>query len=142
MCEQSLAFIVEGVPQAQGSMKSFGRGRVVHSNPKLTAWRTKVLAKAVSEARTQKWNPRPDTPLKITAYFYLARPKHTKYGAYPAGTPDLDKLQRAIGDALSPKYGMKSIADDARIVKWDARKYWVNTGGKPGVYIEIETLEN
>ena len=142
MSEQSLAFVVEGVPQAQGSMRSFGRGRMTHSNPKLTAWRTRVLTIAVSEARTQKWNPHPDTSLKVTAYFFFERPKHTKYGAYPAGKPDLDKLQRAIGDALSPKYGTKIIADDARIVKWDARKYWVNTGGKPGVYIRIETLEN
>lgn len=50
----------------------------------------------------------------------------------PAGPPDLDKIQRGIGDALT---GAGTIKDDARIVHWDIRKVWADN--VPGANLTI-----
>ena len=50
--------------------------------------------------------------------------------------PDLDKLQRAVGDALSINAGL--IKDDAQIIEWHARKEY---GDQGGVVIQVEFLE-
>jgi len=53
---------------------------------------------------------------------------------YHEGTPDLDKLQRAIGDSLSGVV----IADDKQIAVWQAHKYF--TADAERVEIEIQPL--
>ena len=77
-----------------------------------------------------------DLPLEVTAVFYLPRPKRPKFWA-PATTPDCDKLQRALGDALT---SAGVIKDDSRIVTWHATKAWHPTGFT-GVHIEIKELK-
>ena len=59
--------------------------------------------------------------IEIRASFYMPRPKSVKR-AEPTVKPDLDKLQRALLDALT------SIVyrDDAQVVEIRASKHYVN----------------
>jgi len=72
----------------------------------------------------------------VDVSFVYARPKgHYRTGRnaamlrdsaplFKASAPDLDKLQRALGDALT-QAGI--VRDDALIVEWSARKLWGTT---------------
>ncbi len=77
-----------------------------------------------------------DCPVRVRAIFHLPRPKKSKFGDYPAGNPDADKLFRAIGDA------MKGIVytDDGRIISEAPGKKWAEDG-RVGVWIEVEWAE-
>jgi crossover junction endodeoxyribonuclease RusA len=83
-------------------------------------------------------------PVALTAILTVAlRPKRSKYDR-PAGPPDLDKLLRAIGDALTIG-GV--IRDDALIVEIDAAgKYWPGQHPRapktPGAFIMVRTLRS
>jgi Holliday junction resolvase RusA-like endonuclease len=58
----------------------------------------------------------------------------------PATKPDLDKLQRAVGDALCPSTGPGVLREDSRIVKWlSPEKVYAGTRG-PGVEITVVRL--
>lgn len=130
----SLSFFVPGKAAAQGSKRHVGRGVMVEMSKDLPAWRTAVAnaARAAHQGR-----PTIDGPVAVAMTVYLARPRTTKFRAYPAGPPDADKLQRSAGDALS-KSGV--IRDDARIVHWDAWKRWATDDAPPGAHITITEL--
>jgi len=134
---RSLRVVAFGAPATQGSKKGFIRGKkvvMVEMDEKLPAWRAAVEAAARLSAGPT-WEPI-DAAVSVAGQVSLRKPKTTKYPDAPAGTPDLDKLQRAIGDALTKA---RVIADDARIVHWNIRKVW----GIPGADITItqETSE-
>lgn len=81
----------------------------------------------------------------VTAVFYFPRPKsHYRTGknahllrddapSYKAGHPDLDKLQRAIGDSLT---GIV-VRDDKQIVAWTTVKLY---GDQAGVELQVVAL--
>lgn len=126
--EPLLCFLIHGHPATQGSKKAFKRGKkivLVEMDPKLPEWRAAVT-KAAKDAAGPDWKPW-DGPVSVRGIIRLPAPRKSKFGEWPAGPPDLDKLQRAIGDALT---NSKVITDDARIVHWDIRKTWAenNTG--------------
>jgi crossover junction endodeoxyribonuclease RusA len=112
-------------------MKHVGGGRLVPSNKRLGSWRATVIA-AARAAMGDGWEPL-DGPLTVHLDVYLPRPASTKFKDFPAGAPDMDKLQRAVGDALTLSGAIK---DDARIVSWHAHKKWA-VGIEPGAYITI-----
>ena len=125
--------VVHGAPATQGSKKAFIRGKkvvLVEMDEKLPAWRAAVEASArlATGPGWVTW----DGPVSVSGTIHLRKPATTKYPTAPAGTPDLDKLQRAIGDALT-KSGV--IKDDARIVHWDIRKVWADN--IPGANLTI-----
>jgi len=129
----TLAFslVVHGLPVPQGSMKAMVRPHpvqrapsglcrggnrhvaVTSDNPDLKAWRERVKLEATFALR----RPMPalkaiDGPCALYATFYLPRPKSApKRIVYPATKPDVDKLARAVGDALK----------DAGVVTEDSR---------------------
>ena len=119
-------FAIAGEPVPQGSMKHVGGGRLVHSK-KLLVWRKKV-----AHAIRSKTNAKLDGPVVVDVLFVIGRPKTVKRDV-PSVAPDLDKLQRAIGDALS--IDCDFLADDALIVEWHSRKIY----GDPGVILRIIT---
>lgn len=126
-----ITFFVSGEPAPQGSKVSYGKGRMVESSKKLKPWRDRVT----TVAKTQVLDEPLDGHLRLIVNFYLPAPAKTRFGSRPAGTPDLDKLVRAVGDALTQS---KLIKDDARIVSLIAHKHWaVDT---PGAEITIERL--
>jgi crossover junction endodeoxyribonuclease RusA len=130
---RSLRIVAHGSPAAQGSKKAFVRGKkvaLVEMNEKLPGWRAAVEA-AARLAAGPAWQPI-DAAVSIHGEIRLPRPRTTKYPDAPAGAPDLDKLQRAIGDALTKS---RVITDDARIVHWNIRKVWADP--MPGADITI-----
>jgi len=129
-----LHIITHGAPATQGSKKGFIRGRkvvMVEMDEKLPAWRAAVEA-AARQAADPEWVTI-DSAVSISGEIRLRKPKTTKYPDYPAGVPDLDKLQRAIGDALTKSAVIK---DDSRICHWDIRKVWADE--MPGMDIVIQ----
>lgn len=129
-----LTFFVPGKAAAQGSKRHVGRGVMVEMSKDLPAWRTAVAntARAAHQGR-----PTIDGPVAVALTIYLPRPKRSRFKVYPAGPPDTDKLQRAVGDALTTS-GV--IRDDARIVHWDAWKRWATEDTPPGAHITITEL--
>lgn len=120
---------IPGQPQPQGSTKAYirgGRAVITTTNTNLKPWRA-VAAERIRNAHT---GPALDCPVAITACFYLTRPKTPKFDR-PATKPDLDKLVRAVGDALTDS---GAIVDDSRIVSITAEAHWVLHGQTgPGV---------
>ena len=125
--------VVDGTPAPQGSKRHVGRGRMVESSKALPAWRVAVEA-AARAAVGPGWVPW-DGPVMVSGTVGIARPGSTKFRDFPAGPPDLDKLQRGIGDALTRS---RLITDDARIVHWDIRKVWAV--GVPGADLTVTEL--
>jgi crossover junction endodeoxyribonuclease RusA len=135
-------FTVPGAAAPQGSKRAIklrGSGRVVlvESSAKVKPYRA-VVALAAREA----WN-RPPTgkAVYVRVAFTFARPKshHTGKGAIRSGAPDfpgkpdIDKLCRAVLDALTGVvYG-----DDAQVVRLEATKDY---GDTPGTAIEIREM--
>jgi len=131
--KEPVHIIVHGAPATQGSKKAFIRGKkvvLVEMDEKLPAWRAAVEA-AARLATGPGWATW-DGPVTVTGTISLRRPSTTKFKTAPAGPPDLDKLQRAIGDALTKS---KVITDDARITHWNIRKAW--TDDLPGANLTI-----
>jgi len=140
-----IRFAVTGTPSPQGS-KTTGRTKTGHSfvredNPQLTPWRN-----ALAYAAHQAMNGRPPLtgPAYLEAAFRFPRPKsHYRTGKHagelkPAAPsncptrPDLDKLTRALGDAIT---GI-ALTDDAQIAELLATK----TYGPPGVDVYLCNL--
>lgn len=130
MTPERISFFVPGVPETEGSTKAWvGKSRaiVVHDNPRLHAWRTAVTRAARAAANAAGWEPKWDGPVSVAVTFRLPRPKSApKSRTLPWVRPDLDKLQRAVGDALAPRLDPAPLlTEDSRIVHWDARKVYV-----------------
>lgn len=150
-----LSFVVYGVPAPQGSkeFKGFRGGKPVlkEQSDALGPWRKAVreMAREAVLDRTrrtgQQWKAL-DEPVMVSAVVTVpATAAATKRGdIYAMGTPDLDKLERGIGDALAPsplkpgeggeggadkgkaraalmekRRSMAVLHDDSRIVVWD-----------------------
>src|SRR5262245_37813289 len=145
MIDRRLTFHVPGRPIPQGSVRAMivkrgGRNipTVMNTagNPPLAAWRMKVTANARQALENQGWTPVEDGgAVGIKIVFLLDRPKH-HFGTgrnatlvkdsspeYPAGKPDIDKLVRAILDALTDA-GV--WADDSQVCYVLASKTWTN----------------
>lgn len=123
---------VPGKASQQGSKRHVGNGRMVEMAKDLPRWRKAVIA-AAQAATGPDWEPW-DGALTVTLDIRFAKPKSTRFRNYPAGPPDVDKLQRAIGDALTHA---GTIHDDARICAWHATKAWATEAVPPGAYITI-----
>lgn len=109
-------FEVIGLPAPQGSKRHVGNGVMVESSKANKPWRAAVAAAArdVSIEVGQF-----DGPLSLTVEFRFPMPKSRKAAVRAAGhgwkttAPDLDKLVRSVGDALTES-GL--IRDDALVV--------------------------
>lgn len=130
-------WVIPGPPATQGSMTSYGRGRMAHP-PKLVAWRALAIAtinadQAVFDGPVhvtlRATYRRPASHLRADG---TARPAHA--GKVPRG--DLDKVCRAAGDALE---AAGVIDDDNLIVRWTATKQWASSGQPECVVIQVET---
>ena len=92
----AVRIVADGTPAPQGSKKHVGGGRMVEMSKKLPAWRAAVEA-AARLATGPAWVPW-DGPVSVSGTVGILRPGSTKFKDFPAGAPDLDKIQRAIGD--------------------------------------------
>lgn len=128
--------IIPGTPQPQGSKRVFRTGHVVEDNPKLKPWRADAMIylKRAAEAYDAATTPITGA-VYVEATFCYGRPaSHFGTGrnrdrlkasapTFKHTTPDLDKLARALGDALT-QAGI--LRDDALIVSWSLAKRWAD----------------
>jgi crossover junction endodeoxyribonuclease RusA len=149
--------IVRGIPAPQGSKNAVKRKdggvSLIESSKAVGPWREAVRAQTQAAMLTRGWPKSADRPrvqlggpVQVRAWFWLPRPKgHYRTGrnahllrdgapARPAGTPDLDKLVRAVLDGLTDGGAWK---DDGQVVELTARKLYVLPGLTPGCKIEI-----
>jgi crossover junction endodeoxyribonuclease RusA len=112
---------VLGDPVQQGSKRAIvnqhtGRAALVESAARrLKPWRRLVadaLRLAADDAGVTCW----DCPVAVRVAFTMAEPKRPKFPGRPAVKPDVDKLLRAVLDALTMSGVVK---DDARVVELD-----------------------
>lgn len=113
----AVSFIAYGIPGPQGSKTSGvskqGVRFMKESSAKVKPWRSAVLAAALDATSSPEWEPL-DGPLVVDMVFTLPRPQSapkTKR-AWASKMPDVDKLMRSTGDALTGVV----IKDDSRIV--------------------------
>ena len=115
-----IEFFVEGTPVPQGSMKYIGNGRMIHSRQaELATWRALIAHKA---KETGIWVT--EEPVRLELVFHLRKPKTVKR-EFPTVAPDLDKLIRAVGDALHNV----AYLDDSQIIDISAKKVYSDTLG-------------
>jgi len=129
---------IAGTPIPQGSKTPWGSEANKHTKP----WR-----ETVARAAAERMNGRGlfDGPVDVEITFIFARPKH-HYGTgrnqgvlkpnapkYMSGMPDLDKLCRAIGDALQGSM----VRNDSQVVRLSAVKIY---GERGCCYLRIREL--
>lgn len=129
--------VVPGRPRPQGSKRAVGRRRngsaiLVESSPGVGDWRADVRAAMLASGA------RLAGPVSVGLDFALARPRSPTHPAAPAGPPDLDKLARAVLDALE---SAGTIENDARVVQFHLlRKRYAAPGEPQGCLIEVRSL--
>lgn len=132
-------FEVIGTPAAQGSKRHVGNGVMIETSKQHKPWRATVAAAARDVAAHPDVAAPLDGPLQLVVEFRFPMPASRPKSVRAAGSalkttaPDLDKLVRAVGDALTES-GL--IHDDARICYLYATKLEVI--GWTGAVIRIE----
>lgn len=135
---ESIVFTVPGDPQPQGSARAFlrpgGRFPVVTSdNPKLKGWR-----KTVAQHAQRVFRDAPiEGPIRVVAAFYLRRPKKLRGDRPHTTRPDVDKMARALGDALSGVV----YHDDGQITQFKVTKAYAGVDESPRSVIAITALD-
>lgn len=134
-----LDFFVAGTPVPQGSKNAYvrgGRAVLVDANPRLKAWRAAVRSAAEEAIAEDGWETL-DEPCKVHLGFIMPSPKRPRW-SLPAVKPDIDKLTRAVFDALTDAGVWR---DDSRVVSMNVTKrYTGSDGAVPGVWVEVNTL--
>jgi crossover junction endodeoxyribonuclease RusA len=139
------SFTVWGIAAPQGSKRHVGKGVMLESSDRVRPWRQDVRFAALEE-RPPNWDMA--TPMRLDLVFWFPRPA-SHYGIkngisyLKANAPiepvsarigDIDKLQRAVFDALT---GVAYL-DDRQVVKVDARKaYLMGPDAAPYTHIAI-----
>lgn len=156
-----LDFFVAGTPVPQGSKRAWYNQitkRVMMreaQDDRLHVWRTDVMAAAVqaryfAEERVGDLTFPLDGPMSVALTFHFKR-GIGHYGTgknsrllkpsapdYPIKPPDIDKLTRAVFDALTVA---RIWLDDAQVVATTQRKRWVDRfEGSDGVRIVLGLL--
>ena len=156
----AIAFTVLGEAQPKGSTKTLPSGRVLGAlrrgqtftirsvrdllsavittsdNPALKSWQSRVAFAATTALRGVQLELAGG--VHVTADFYLPRPKALakSYQGPHLKKPDLDKLQRAVLDALTGVL----YADDNQVAKLDGEKKYASLGDEPRCEITVRSL--
>lgn len=136
---------VPGTPAPQGSKRYLGNGVMIESSKRVKPWRADIRAAALANF-TQPYTG----PIRLDLTFVMPRPKSHYGTGRNANTikpsaptqhtqkPDLDKLIRAVGDALT---GVAYL-DDSQVVGGAHMKRWTYGVGDPaGVRITVAPVE-
>lgn len=128
---RSVEFFVPGLPRPKGNMRIVPGRRTLRDagGSKLRAWLKLVRVRA-----SQSWSGEPSNcPIGIRIVFHLPRPQTgpNKDKLLHDCRPDLDKLLRAVLDALT---GI-TYRDDSQVCGLDARK--VYTTDRPCVKVSL-----
>lgn len=135
---------VYGTPAPQGSKRHVGRGIMIESSKAVGPWREAV------RHETQQHDGRFETgPVSVDIKLWLPRPKY-HYGTgrnaaklkdsapvWHSGTPDADKLARAILDAIVQG---GALHDDGQAAIIHVYKYYATDVFPPGCLVTIAAL--
>lgn len=129
------ALTVPGKPLPKGSLKHVGKGRLVEQT-KVKGWMKEIQAHILEVYPSTL--PMFEAPVRATLRFYFPRPVAAKKRLYPhlRSAGDLDKLTRAVLDALQPSV----LTDDSLVVALVAGKFYETPEQPAGVTILIEDL--
>jgi crossover junction endodeoxyribonuclease RusA len=138
----SVTFRVDGIPAPKGSTKALrhrttGRVIVTETNPHTRPWAALVRDASRHNALANATSPIPfprGTAVHLGVTFILPRPvslpkkvrAHTK-------KPDLDKLVRAVKDALTGVLW----SDDSQVVTMTVAKRYAGADERPGAKIAV-----
>jgi crossover junction endodeoxyribonuclease RusA len=135
---------VFGTPEPQGNKTAFlnkrtgkivmTEGRRPDARERFTSWRDAVAWEARAW-QTEHNAALLDEPCMVTITFRMPRPKSAPKRMWPGTRPDVDKLTRAVLDALTGTI----IANDSRVCELHVyKRFAVDTA--PGCSIKIEVL--
>jgi crossover junction endodeoxyribonuclease RusA len=101
-----ICFDVLGIPQSQGSIRAFvpkgwKRPTLTSTNKELKPWRQEVASNAHTAMMDAFQSGCIEGPVRVEANFYFCRPKSRKKETHKVTKPDLDKLARALLDAMA-----------------------------------------
>lgn len=133
---KQISFTAYGTPRPQGSKRYVGNGRFVEASD-VKPWRKKIASAVFEEFVATGDDSQFTEPIIVSATFYLPKPKSVRR-LLPTVPPDLDKLCRALGDAMS--VDCKLLSDDSLIVHWNARKVYAAVPDDAGVTVDIRVL--
>ena len=136
-----------GIPVPQGSKRHVGNGIMIEQSATLPAWRNQLIYDIQRAAKNIKF----EAGVNVTLDFRFPRPKsHYRTGKYShllketapiykTSKPDLDKIIRAVMDAMTYSGVIK---DDANCYLVLSRKMYCNDEEQPGVYGIIADCTN
>jgi crossover junction endodeoxyribonuclease RusA len=134
----ALTFRVDGLPTPQGNKTAIVRdgkarlieGRRPKARKQFADWRAAVAKRGRTVMAERERAPR-GTPLTVEYWFFLPRPKTTPRSRWaPSVRPDLDKLERAVNDALTGVV----FDDDSQIVDSHTHKRYSD---EPTAYLLV-----
>lgn len=138
MTDTMLSFFVPGRPVSQGSKRHVGNGKMVEQSKGLEPWRESIRWAAIQAGRSGPVGllRDPKTAVVVRLWFVMPRPVSTPKRSTPPAVkkPDLDKLVRAVCDALTSAGTWK---DDSQVVELFATKRLAEIGEAPGVLIQV-----
>jgi len=125
-------FEVQGEPVPQGSMRRGAHGTLFHvRGPALTKWRKAIAASARVGSPTATSETFAGA-LRVSVVFRVPKPVSVRR-ALPSVRPDLDKLGRAVLDALTGVL----YADDGQVVELVLSKRYDSV---PGATVEVSVV--
>lgn len=131
-----LDVFVPGKPAPQGSKRYVGNGISIESSKAVKPWRADIR-----EDVAARFDPPPLTgALLVELEFSMPRPASAPKRSTPPAIkrPDLDKLSRAVLDAL----GSAGVwRDDSQVVRLVASKRLTEVGYLPGCQIRVAVIE-
>lgn len=142
----SVNVVVHGIPAPQGSKRHVGNGVMIENSKKLGPWREAVRAETARQRNGVTFGH--GTPVKVVVMFFLPRPAgHYGNGRnaltlrpsaprMPAARPDIDKLSRAVLDALTAG---GAYADDGQVAALHVAKFYADDN-EPGCYVVVNAL--
>lgn len=129
-----ITYQIEGTPVPQGSFRHIGQGRIIAANPKLNQWRETIA----NQIRQQGHQSPIEGACQVELMFVLPRPKTvTRKHPITRSSYDVDKLIRAVFDAISLEKYVQVIQDDSQIISVKASKRYESENFVPGVQITI-----
>lgn len=132
---------VEGQPIPKGSMRHIGNGRMIDQT-KVKPWMNSIRSASLLAAQEAGFTEMIDVPVAVFIEFFFPRPAAAKNRLYPhkRSVGDIDKLSRAVLDALQPTRTERGIlTDDALVVTLVAQKVYSATD-YVGAYIDVREL--
>ncbi len=129
-------FTIRGIPAPQGSKSAFvvnGKAVMRESSKNVKGWR-----QAVSFVLQDWQGATYQGPVSVSVTFLMPKPKSArKRDVYAAKRPDIDKLCRAMLDAMT---GIV-FRDDGQVVDLQARKEYAIEMPWAGAYVEVAALQ-